>query len=96
MSRNHFTADQRSEHLLAWKKSGQSQLEYCKQQGIKYLTFNKWIYKSRGINSIAKLKISASPKKFIPIHVTESPGISAPLRTIVEIEFPDGTKLRIN
>lgn len=96
MSRTHFTADQRAEHLSAWKDSGQSQLEYCKQQGIKYLTFNKWIYKSRGMNSIANLKISKSPKKFIPIHVTESPSISAQLRTTVEIEFPDGTKLRIN
>ncbi len=96
MSRNHFTADQRAEHLSGWKKSGQSQLEYCKQQGIKYLTFNKWIYKSRGMNSTANLKISASPKKFIPIHVTESPSISTQLRTTVEIEFPDGTKLRIN
>lgn len=96
MSRNHFTAEQRAEHLSAWTNSGQSQLEYCKQQGIKYLTFNKWIYKSRDKKSVDDLEILKTQKKFIPIHVSESLKVSSQFRSSVEIEFPDGTKLRIN
>ncbi len=96
MSRIHFTAEERLAHLSSWKKSGESKLEYCKRQGIKQLTFNKWIYKTSGLNSDANLKVVKSRKKFIPIHVTASPDVSDPLRTTVEIEFPDGTKLRIN
>ena len=91
-----YTSEQRTQHLSDWKNSGLTQADYCKQHGIKYLTFNKWVYKSRNTNSAKKLKIAKPQKNFIPIRLTESPCIAGHLITKVEIEFPDGTKLRIN
>jgi argininosuccinate synthase len=93
---NHYTTEERMQHLSSWKSTGISQMDYCKQHGIKYLTFNKWVYKSRDNNSTKESKKTKAEKKFIPIQVTETPNISRQYPIKVEIEFPDGTKVHIN
>jgi hypothetical protein len=92
-----YTPEERINHLSSWKNSGLTQADYCKEHGIKYLTFNKWVYKSRSTTDpIKKIDKPKSQKNFIPIRVTNSPVVSVGMLTKVEIEVPDGTKLRIN
>lgn len=91
-----YLSEQCSQHLSEWKHSGQSQADYCRQQDINYATFNKWLCRSRGTTSARKSKTAKLQKNFIPIHVIEPTCVAAHLVTKMEIEFPDGTKLRIN
>lgn len=91
-----YTSEQRDAHIVQWKSSGLNQTDYCKQHGITYHLFNKWAGKSRATPPTKKIKITRNEKKFIPIVVTEPPGVSGSILIKVEIEFPDGTKLRIH
>lgn len=91
---NKYTPEEKANHISRWKSSGITQKEYCLQHNIKYLTFGKWLYNSRSKSAIKKPKVSSS-KTFIPIRVTENVTPSKNM-TKVEIEFPDGTKLRIH
>ncbi|OKY73970.1 MAG: hypothetical protein BM485_16075 [Desulfobulbaceae bacterium DB1] len=51
-------------HLSAWERSGLTQQEYCKQQGIKEWSFSSW--KRR----LVKLNQSAV-SGFVPVAVTD-------------------------
>ena len=37
-----MTNTERLEHIAAWRSSGLSRPEYCKQNGLKYPTFMRW------------------------------------------------------
>ena len=91
-----YTKEQSAQHLSDWKHSGQSQAAYCKLHEINYPVFNKWLCRSRETTSAKKTRTAKSQKNFIPIRVTESDCVAAHMAIKVEIEFPDGTKLRIN
>ncbi len=88
-----YTPEEKANHISTWKSSGITQKEYCVQHNLKYMTFGKWI-SDRNRNNRTVKKKESSPKNFIPIRVTEN--IPSKNMTKVEIEFPDGTKLRIH
>lgn len=92
-----YTAAEKTNHISSWRVSGISQKEYCAQHDLKYQTFCRWVYKSREDNSsIEETKNIRVQKNFIPIRVTENISSQKSIVTKVELEFPDGTKLRIN
>jgi hypothetical protein len=38
-------------YVAAWRQSGQSQRDFCRQQGIKYGTFKDWMFKNNRSNT---------------------------------------------
>ena len=76
--------------IEGWKKSGQSQREYCKQNNIRYHVFHYW-YKVYREEHQAVVK-PTSP--FVQLQVQpEDNVITAATTTNVELLLPDGKGL---
>jgi hypothetical protein len=74
-------AGRREELVVCWRKSGLTQAEFSRREGINYTTFCSWVHQSRA---------GASAKvRFAEVHM---PGAaSAPS---VEVHMGDGTLVR--
>ena len=60
---NHYTGDQKEEHLKKWSESGLTVADYAKQQDINRRTFSEWARRRRNGNEFVKLKTSAAMAK---------------------------------
>ena len=52
-------------HVKAWRESGMSQADYCRQQGLNPKTFSKWVRCEYPVDKTAPLEV-------IPVQVTPS------------------------
>jgi hypothetical protein len=52
-------------HVMAWRESGMSQADYCRQQGLNSKTFSKWARCECPVDPNAPLEV-------IPVQVTPS------------------------
>lgn len=52
-------------HVKAWRESGMSQADYCRQQGLNPKTFSKWVRCEYPVDKTTRLEV-------IPIQVTPS------------------------
>jgi len=43
-SRTNYTAEQRQQHVAAYRASGKSQQQYATEVGVKYQTFVNWVH----------------------------------------------------
>jgi transposase-like protein len=68
--RRRFTEHERSEHLIAWKRSGQSARDYAAEHGLSTASLYAWSAKKR--DSPAK---RASGSSFVPVRI--APGGSS-------------------
>jgi len=73
-----YTQDQKSSHVLAWRKSGLSKKTYCREQNIKYSTFRNWTIKGD----------LTQAKKFIPVTIKENNIF--PETSTLQITYPNG------
>lgn len=44
-SRTKYTAEQRAQHVAAYRASGKKQEEYAKEVGVNYQTFVNWVHR---------------------------------------------------
>jgi hypothetical protein len=77
-----------------WKKSGQSQQAYCKEQGIRYHVFHYWykIYRDEqkaGVRPASPfVQLQVQGEDHVPLATT-----SIPTATNVELLLPNGKRL---
>jgi hypothetical protein len=66
-------------HVEAWRKSGLSQADYCRQQGLNPKTFSLWTRRVQGDSSLNKdaplalISVQVAPSK--PVAITEASAI---------------------
>ncbi len=86
MYSNHHLKDSKywETQVTAWKSSGMSQAEYCRQNDLPLSRFYSW-------------KAKLEPKKFVSVKITEEPKqqfISHRVEKMT-IQLPNGIELRI-
>lgn len=70
-----------------WLQSGQSQKQFCEEQGIKMHLLNYWVRHYRDQRDVE----SSSPvQEFIPVDLKEG----NELNSVVELIYPNGIRLR--
>jgi hypothetical protein len=76
--------------IEGWKRSGLSQMEYCKEQGIRYHVFHYW-YKVYRDEQQATVN---PPSSFVQLQVETEFDTTPPITaTNVELVLPNGKRL---
>ena len=75
--------------LQVWRRSGASQSEFCRRQGVPLSTFNYW--KRRLERGDAVAGKAATTSGFVPVRVLDQPAPSAVPR--VEVRLRNGRRL---
>src|SRR5258708_18649937 len=79
-------ASRREELVGAWRRSGLTQAEFARREGVRYPTFASWVQQQRAANGSPK---PAVPKvRFAAVQLPASPARG------LEAQLPDGTTLR--
>lgn len=73
-------------HVKAWRESGLSQADYCRQQGLNPKTFSKWTRCEYPVDKTAPLEV-------IPVQVT--PSLPA-TETAVVLKLTRGVQLELS
>jgi transposase-like protein len=88
MGRRITPRSRREELVGAWQRSGLTQAEFARREGVQYPTFASWVQQARGAKGARK---SAAPKvRFAEVQWPANLGAAAAL----EVRLPDGTVLR--
>ena len=78
-------------HVEAWRESGLSQADYCRQQGLNSKTFSTWTRRVR--RELTRIK--DAPLQVIPVQV--APSVPAtPTQASVVLRFPHGAQLELS
>ena len=91
--RNQERAEEMELAIALWRESGLSKYAFCRNEKIGRATFNYWLKKyGNTLNPPLSKKIS-KPKKqsFVPVTISSPEQSDAEL----EIEYPNGVKLRL-
>ena len=75
----------------AWRGSGLSQADYCRQQSLNSKTFSAWARRIRRESSLDK----DAPLKIISVQVTPS-AAAASIDANVMLRFPHGAQLELS
>ena len=78
-------------HVEAWRESGLSQADYCRQQGLNRKTFSVWTRRVQGNLSLDK----DAPLELLPVQVE----LSAPVATTqasVMLRLVHGAQLELS
>jgi len=78
------------QHVKAWRESGLSQADYCRQQGLNRKTFSLWTRRAQGDPS---MDMDAS-LKLISVQVS-APVATAEANAIL-LRFPHGAQLELS
>jgi transposase-like protein len=80
-------AARREELVGAWERSGLTQTEFARREGVQYQTFASWVQQAR----VAKgaRPAAAQQVRFAEVQWPANAGASA-----LEVRLPDGTHLR--
>ena len=73
----------------AWRESGLSQRAFCKREGISLATFSYWRQKE-----LRGLATAPAESAFTEV-VVEPPRPAYAEDRVIEVTFPDGTRVRI-
>jgi len=73
-------------HVKAWRESGMSQADYCRQQGLNPKTFSKWARCEYPVDKTAPLEV-------IPVQVT--PSLPATEAAVV-LKLTQGVQLELS
>jgi len=77
-------------HVEAWRKSGLSQADYCRQQGFNPKTFSAWARRALPIDKNTPLDV-------VSVQVAPSPPTAAvEAGAIIMLRFPHGTQLELS
>ncbi len=83
------TATEWKHHLDAWKRSGLSQTEYCRQHDLNNKVFSLW----KGKLAKKSLKVSESKQPtLVPSSVIEKTHVDIP----VVLKLPNGVELKLS
>ena len=75
-------------HVEAWRESGLTQADYCRQQGLHPKTFSAWTRRELSMDKDAPLKL---------IAVQVAPSVSAAsAQASVMLRFPHGIQLELS
>jgi predicted alpha/beta hydrolase family esterase len=81
-------------HVEAWRESGLSQADYCRQQDLNPKTFSLWTRRVRRELSMD----TGAPLEVIPVHVLSS--LASVTTTTAEagvmLRFPSGAQLELS
>ena len=77
-------------HLAAWRASGTSQAEYCRQHGLAAAHFSWWKHElARRARQRANERSEISPR-FVPLQLTTERAAS-----VCEVELRNGRRMRL-
>ena len=76
-------------HVEAWRESGLSQADYCRQQGLNPKTFSAWARRALPIDKNAPLDVVSVP-------VTPSPPAATAEARVIMLRFPHGAQLELS
>lgn len=80
-------AARRLELVGAWERSGLTQAEFARREGVQYPTFASWVQQARAANGARQ---SAAAK----VRFAEVRGAANLAASALEVRLPDGTQLR--
>ena len=84
----------------AWKQSGLSKVEFCKQNNISktalYAWLNKFSNNSGTLEADSKNNAHATAVKFLRINSVNSDKVLHPASGVLEITIPNGISIKIN
>ena len=76
----------RAELVEGWQRSGLTQAEFARREGVRYPTFASWVQQQRAANGAAKPAVAKV--RFAEVQLPASRGRG------LEARLPDGTTLR--
>ena len=76
-------------HVEAWRKSGLSQADYCRQQGLNHKTFSAWARSALPIDKNTSLDI-------VSVQVAPSPPAATVEASVIMLRFPHGAQLELS
>jgi hypothetical protein len=79
-------------HVEAWRESGLSQADYCRQQNLNRKTFSLWTRRVRDDLSMSK----DSPLELISVQVTPSAPVVTAEASPILLRFPHGAQLELS
>ena len=79
------------QHVEAWRESGLSQADYCRQQGLNSKIFSTWTRRVRHELSMDK----DAPLQVIPVQVAPSVPTATAQASVV-LRFPHGAQLELS
>jgi hypothetical protein len=92
VSRRKYSIETIAGYVAAWHQSGQSQRDFCRQQGIKYGTFKDWLFKSNRSNKPTTKAKSKDSFVSIQLDATANrPSLSAV--PVMEVTLANGSQL---
>jgi hypothetical protein len=96
---NRTRAEQKT-FCKAWKQSGLSKVEFCKQNSISKSALYTWLNKFNGNSELPeadnKSDIQSTAVKFLRINSNNSDKILHPTSNVLEITIPNGIGIKIN
>jgi hypothetical protein len=78
-------------HVEAWRESGLSQADYCRQQGLNRKTFSAWKLRVQGDLPLP----TEAPLKFIACQVTPSTPVATTEACAIMLRFSHGAQLEL-
>jgi transposase-like protein len=85
MPKTYLTATERAAEVVAWRQSGKSTAEWCREHGVSSGTLYRWIDEQEGKTSSRKQRVKHAPKDSQAItfqrlasgHGSQAPGRSS-------------------
>ena len=79
-------------HVEAWRESGLSQADYCRQQNLNRKTFSLWTRRVQDDLSMSK----DSPLELIAVQVAPSAPFETTEASAIMLRFPHGAQLELS
>jgi hypothetical protein len=80
-------------HVEAWRGSGLSQADYCRQQNLNRKTFSLW---TRRVQEDLSMSKDDSPLELISVQVTPSAQAVTAETSPILLRFPHGAQLELS
>ncbi len=86
--------------IAAWRRSGLSQAEYCRQSKIARGTFSWWKWRLKQLASEARRPLETKPPSqqpsFMPVHIVAPKERHETLQKGIEVVLSTGRSLRVH
>jgi hypothetical protein len=80
-------------HVNAWRESGLSQADYCRQQGLNRKTFSVWTRRVQGDLSLHK----DAPLELLPVQLESSSPVASPQANVMlQLAHGGGAQLELS
>jgi hypothetical protein len=78
-------------HVEAWRESGLSQADYCRQQGLNHKTFSVWTRRVKRDLSLDK----GAPLELLPVQLQPSAPVAS-IQASVMLRLAHGARLELS